>query len=120
MRALFRSALTLLIAAFAASSVLAGDSNEAAGFSSNHILADGGFGENIDLMSGSLNLSFPVGPTYQVGPSLNYQVLLTYNSNIWAYDDRDGTTVATIPGRVTVNGCFGVGVRGHMGRVFRE
>jgi hypothetical protein len=34
-------------------------------------LADGGFGENIDLMTGSVNLSFPIGPRYQVGPSLS-------------------------------------------------
>lgn len=116
----FALAFVMALMVAGLNTVLAGEPYEAIGFTPNHVFEDGGFGENIDLMTGTVNLSYPVGPTYQVGPSLSYQFVLHYNSHFWKYDDVDNTSSMTLPGRVSVSGCFGAGIRGHLGRVYRD
>lgn len=111
--------LVVIVLGFVASA-RAGDPNEAIGFTTNHLMADGGFGENIDLLTGTVNMSFPIGPSYQVGPSLSYQFVLHYTTSSWSYDAEEDSTMKPLPGRINVTGCFGAGIRGHLGRVYRD
>src|SRR5262245_41818725 len=97
----------------------ANEQYEAVGFTPGHVFESGGFGENIDLMTGTVNLSYPIGPSYQVGPSLSYQFTLHYNSHFWTYDYVENQSSLTLPGRIATTGCFGAGMRGHLGRVYR-
>ena len=75
-------ALTLagVLGAFPA---VAQNENETTGFSSTHVFDGGYFGENIDTLNGNLNLTIPIGPSYQVNKNLGYQLKLTYNSKFW-------------------------------------
>src|SRR6267142_4208547 len=57
--------------------------NETTGFQSNHIFESGHFGENIDVLNGGLNLTIPIGQTFQLNNALSYQLQLSYNSKVW-------------------------------------
>lgn len=41
--------------------------------------------DSVNLFSGNLTLTVPVGPSYPVGPSFSYQLNLVYNSQLWDY-----------------------------------
>src|ERR1044071_9846377 len=73
--------------------------NEAIGFSPNHVLEATDQGENIDVMSGNLNLSIPLGPRHQLNEQFDYGLTLYYNSKIWEYDCPNGVDFD--------NPCFG-------------
>lgn len=89
--------------------------NEASGVTPNHILASGGQGEYIDPGTGVLNLSVPIGPSFQVGPSVSYQLSLNYTSAMWGYDAGvDPPTPLLVR-----SGPFGAGFSLHMGRIVR-
>ncbi|HPR65412.1 MAG TPA: RHS repeat-associated core domain-containing protein [Thermoanaerobaculia bacterium] len=39
--------------------------------------------DNVNLFNGNLNLTVPIGPSYRVGPLINFQLRLYYNTTIW-------------------------------------
>lgn len=97
--------------------VLAMDFQENVGFSPNHVYESGVFGENVDVTTGNLTLTVPIGPTYQLN-TLSYGVVLTYNSKIWKYTDAQATTEATRYPYLKTDSQFGVGWTYHEGRIF--
>jgi hypothetical protein len=60
--------------------------NEAAGFTPDHVLVGGDAGEFIEPGTGVVNLSIPIGPAFQVGPSLSYDLRLNYTTAFWNHD----------------------------------
>ena len=82
-----RASLALLFtvaAAFTAVQPVAAqeDANVQRGFSAEKVYA---FGEvdSVNLFNGNLVLTIPLGGTYPVSSSLSYNLVLTYNSNVW-------------------------------------
>jgi RHS repeat-associated protein len=41
--------------------------------------------DNVDLLSGNVSVSLPIGERYPVGGGLDYGLQLTYNSKVWDY-----------------------------------
>jgi len=39
--------------------------------------------DSVSLMNGNLNVRIPIGQQYSVGPALQYQFMLAYNSKVW-------------------------------------
>jgi hypothetical protein len=60
--------------------------NIARGFSADKAY-DSGLVDSVDLYSGALSLSIPIGSTYPVNASLSYGLALYYNSKVWDYED---------------------------------
>jgi RHS repeat-associated protein len=60
--------------------------NLARGFSADKAY-DSGLVDSVDLFSGGLNLSIPIGSTYPVNASLSYGLALYYNSKVWDYEE---------------------------------
>ncbi len=74
-----------LLVAFVPVVLLAGsDPNQVRGFSANQVYQIGEI-DNVNLNNGNLIIRLPIGQTYTVGPSLQYQFMLTYNSKLWDY-----------------------------------
>jgi RHS repeat-associated protein len=101
----------LLVLPWAAS--WAQNENETVGFQSNHLFAEGQFGENIDILNGGLNLTIPIGQRYQVTQNLGYQLNLTYTSKVW----RAGFLNGMAPIR---QGNVGLGFSLNFGRIYRD
>jgi hypothetical protein len=100
-----------------ASPVLAQNENETVGFSPTHIFDGGYFGENIDTLNGNLNLTIPIGPTYQVNKNLSYQLKLYYNSRVWEFQDTSGlATRSNLWGESPVGLGFNLG----FGRLYQD
>lgn len=100
-RALRLPILLLLLAALPAAAQQ--HPNTARGFN-----AAGGFGggdlDSVNPFNGNLVIRLPVGPAYPVNGRLSYQLALTYNNNVWDYQQYDdGTTTVTqaIPNRTS-------------------
>lgn len=47
--------------------------------------------ETINLFNGGLTLRIPIGPSYPVGPDLQFQIQLVYGSNFWGSESRNCT-----------------------------
>ncbi len=58
--------------------------NLASGFAPDRVFDFGGV-ENVNLYSGTLNVSIPIGQTYPVGGDLTYGLTLVYDSNVWLF-----------------------------------
>ncbi|MFQ5719725.1 MAG: hypothetical protein ACE5IK_09250 [Acidobacteriota bacterium] len=93
---------------------------ENVGFSPNHVYEPGSFGENVDVTTGNLTLTVPIGPSYSVN-DLSYGVVLTYNAKVWEYGDGKGTTEALrYPYLKRDDSVFGVGWTFHEGRIYLD
>jgi hypothetical protein len=90
-----------LILAFAPSLLAASDPNQVRGFSANQTYQIGEL-DSVNLNNGNLILRIPIGQVYTVGPSLQYQFLLTYNSKLWDYEFVDNQLQGC---ESAVNGC---------------
>ena len=55
--------------------------------------------DNINLFNGELNLPIPLGQWYPLRESFGYQLVLSYNSNIWDYKQTSSTVTAAFPNR---------------------
>jgi hypothetical protein len=44
--------------------------------------------DQVNLFNGNLVLTLPIGPAYPVGGQLSYRLTLTYNSNVWDFQER--------------------------------
>jgi RHS repeat-associated protein len=113
-----RVVLPLLAFLLASLPAWAQNENETVGFQSNHALASGHFGENIDILNGGLHLDIPIGPTYLVNDRLSYQVSLSYNSKIWDYGDYRPDNLGTA--RPYNEGPFGIGFTLNLGRLLQD
>jgi len=114
-RLLLSTAAILGVLLAVSGTAVAESPQEAVGFTPNHILSSGAFGESIDEMNGGVNLSIPLSPVYRVGPRLSYQLTLAYGSHIWQVKDLNDT-LGAIP-RLTRNSPFGAGFSLHLGRI---
>lgn len=65
--------------------VHADSKNDVVGFSPNHVFEQVLAGENVDVLSGNLNLEIPIGANFQVAENLDYQLKLYYNSKVWEH-----------------------------------
>jgi hypothetical protein len=79
------SAMTILLPVMSARGEI---QNDAVGFSTNHVLESAQAGENVDVMTGNLTLTIPLGPRYKLTDRFSYGVTLTYNSKVWEHDYR--------------------------------
>ncbi len=89
--------VVLALALFSGSPAMAQNEQETVGFQENHFFEAGQFGEGIDILNGGLNLTFPIGPRYQVNSRLGYQLSLSYNSKIWNSETYNHPEIARIP-----------------------
>ncbi|MCZ6778216.1 MAG: hypothetical protein O7F16_04525 [Acidobacteria bacterium] len=108
---------------------LAQNENEQIGFSEKHLFDGDHFGENLDILNGNLVLTVPIGQAYRVTDSLEYRLLLTYNSKFWI-EEKPGLEVTVTPLLVGSTEAewegrtdkelhnAGLGFRLHMGRIF--
>jgi hypothetical protein len=95
--------------------------NDAVGFSPNHVFERALAGEHIDLLSGNLNLTIPLGPTFQVTDGLSYQLTLYYNSKIWEHMCRENLPPDQYcPGSFPVRDDWGLGFDLGFGRIYRR
>ena len=78
-------AISLILTAMigGAGGAWAQNENETVGFRPNHAFESGQFGENIDILNGGLNLTVPIGPSYQVSSRLGHGLTLQYSSKVW-------------------------------------
>ena len=60
--------------------------NDLVGFSPNHVFESAEAGEHIDVMSGNLTLTIPIGPRIKLSENFSYGVTLYYNSKIWEHE----------------------------------
>ncbi len=74
--------------------------------------------DNINTLNGNLIASIPIGRSYSVGPSLGYQVMLTYNAKAWdsVPIDIDGSSYAMAVPHATTNA--GLGWQVTMGELY--
>lgn len=70
--------------------------------------------DNINILSGNLVVTIPIGPTYRLGGGLSYQLTLVNNGNVWDFEEYEGNLRA-IPCR-TCNA--GAGWTLSMGRLY--
>lgn len=79
-----RPARFLLVVLFSVTA-LASDPNQQRGFAPNQVYQTGDV-DHVNLFSGNVVIRLPIGQVYQVGPQLQYQFILSYNSKIWDYE----------------------------------
>lgn len=105
----------LLGFSFFATSAFAINPNEAPGEPTNAVLLGGPGADAISVYSGDLELSVPIGPTWEL-PGMSWGLSLNYSSKLW----RLWTNQAETGGAGTLGrrGPYGVGWRLTMGRVF--
>ncbi|HEV7672039.1 MAG TPA: polymorphic toxin type 33 domain-containing protein [Thermoanaerobaculia bacterium] len=86
--ALFLFALGSLVAALAGSPLSAQEHpNVARGFSRDKAFQIGDV-DHVNLFNGNLVLTVPLGQSYPVGGGLSFGLTLTYNSNVWDFEER--------------------------------
>jgi RHS repeat-associated protein len=85
-RALFLLVLLALPAAAQQHPNTARGFNAAAGFG-------GGDVDSINPFNGNLVIGIPIGQAYKVNGNLSYRLTLTYNNNVWDYQQRETDTV---------------------------
>lgn len=69
--------------------------------------------DTINSFNGNLTVRLPIGQSYPVNAGLSYQLVLTYNSQVWEHEIYDGETRA-IPAR---GANAGLGWMLHLGRL---
>ena len=55
--------------------------------------------DNIGLFNGNLNLSIPLGQRYPLREGFDYQLVLSYNSNIWDYKQSSPAVTTALPNK---------------------
>ena len=62
--------------------------------------------DSVNLFNGNLNVVLPVGPRYPVGDGFGYRFILTYNINLWRFDEvlQQGQTYVRATPRKTNSG----------------
>lgn len=65
------------------------------GFSPQQVYQFNGL-DSVNLFNGNLNVTIPIGPEYQVGGALSYQLRLVYNSKIWDFEYDFACTINVV------------------------
>src|SRR5260221_9952386 len=98
--------------------------NDAIGFSTNHVFESADTGEHIDVMTGNLTLTIPLGPRYKLTDDFSYGVTLYYNSKIWEHDcpvvNPGSSAVPICPGALPDFDSYGLGFSMVPGRVYHH
>ncbi len=94
--------------------------NEQIGFSPNHVFDGVLQGENVDIMTGNVNLNIPLGPRYQLNDWFGYQVQLYYNSRVWKHDCSYVLPDDPCEGTLIGSDTYGQGVRISFGSIYRD
>jgi len=92
---------------------------ENVGFSPNHYFESGQFGENVDVTTGNLAITTPIGPTYDIN-GLSFGVTLTYNAKLWQYVNSNLATETLRQPYLKSNSKFGAGWTYHAGRIYTD
>jgi len=93
--------------------------NYAVGFSSNHVFDGAIQGENLDVMTGNVSISIPLGPRFPLNEWFGYQLVLYHNSKIWEHDcDLDPNSQCE--GELVGPDTYGQGFSLHFGRVYQH
>lgn len=61
--------------------------NTAKGFNANSVYAVNGI-DNINIFNGNLTLAIPIGPAFEIGGGVTYQLRLYSNGNLWSPEER--------------------------------
>ena len=69
-----------------AGSVRAEIQNDMIGFSPNHVFESAEAGEHIDVMSGNMTLTIPIGPRLKLTDDFSWGLTLHYNAKVWEHD----------------------------------
>ncbi len=93
--------------------------NDLVGFSTNHVFESGDAGEHIDVMSGNLTLTIPLGPRYKLNDTFGYGLTLYYNSKIWEHE-CDNIPRNACPGTLPAYDTYGLGFSLVPGRVYHH
>jgi hypothetical protein len=96
--------------------------NDLVGFSPNHVFESGDAGEHIDVLTGNLTLTIPIGPRYKLTDNFSYGVTLYYNSKIWEHECPQGKPSQDnpCPGTLPAYNTYGVGFSLLPGRVYHH
>jgi hypothetical protein len=78
----------VVLAALLTLPAFAADPNQKRGFSANEVYQIGDI-DHVNVFNGNVVVNIPIGQSYRVGPDLQYQFRLTYNSKIWDYKIED-------------------------------
>ena len=79
----------LLVLAIVPQVLFAGsDPNQKRGFTADQVYQLGDL-DHVNAFSGNVIIRLPLGQVYTVGPTLQYQFVLTYNSKIWDYKSEE-------------------------------
>lgn len=115
--------LTLAVFALSTQALLAQEHpNQARGFEAAKVYQLGEV-DQVNLFNGNLSLTIPIGQRYPVNAGFSYGLVLTYNSNLWKYEEDENFTPPNIFTPAVVarpdpiwNAGFGWML--HMGRLF--
>jgi RHS repeat-associated protein len=120
-RALRTSVLCAFSLALAVSVVSSGEiQNDQIGFSTNHVFESALTGENIDVMTGNLTLTIPLGPKFMLNDHFGYQMTLYYNSKLWEHDCSLVTPPNPCLGTLMASDTYGLGFRLGFGRIYQR
>lgn len=78
----------LVILLLVTSAAFGGDPFQHKGFSPDKVYSIGDV-DSVNVFNGNLIVRIPIGQTYTVGPTLQYQFVLAYNGKIWDYVMED-------------------------------
>lgn len=96
----------MLLLASPAETVLASQhANQSRGFDANGVYSSKAI-DSINLFSGNLNLTVPIGGVYRVGSHLSYSFSLSYNSHLWTKKEICPVNSSTEPFHVWVRLVF--------------
>ncbi|MBZ5637412.1 MAG: RHS repeat-associated core domain-containing protein [Acidobacteriia bacterium] len=120
-RALRFGVLCVSSLVLAISGVSAGEiQNDQIGLSTNHVFESALQGENVDVMTGNLNLTIPIGPKYMVNDHFGYQMTLYYNSKLWEHDCTSIDPHTVCSGTLVADDTYGLGFRLGFGRIYQR
>ncbi len=98
--------------------------NDAIGFTPNHVFDSTDKGEHIDVMTGNLMLTIPIGPRYKLNETFDYGVTLYYNAKIWKHEcpppDPSIYPPPVCKGSLEPENGIGLGFSIIPGRVYRD
>ena len=94
--------------------------NDLVGFSPNHIFDSTDQGEHIDVMTGNLTLTIPIGPRYKLAGNFEHGITLYYNSKIWRHECPLTVPPSVCEGQLPLDTQFGVGFSISPGRVYHH
>ena len=110
------SVLWLALAVCSVSHAGGEDENLKIGFSSDHIFESTIKGEYVDVLTGNVTLTLPIGPRFQLSEHFGYQLELFYNSKTW----QQGCVPNECRPYPSNGDDFGHGFLMHFGRIYHH